>query len=60
MGCCSLSAMALEALPVPAAQEPVVLDLEEALMGPVVAVLPLLDVAEVGSGTKAANVEDHH
>ena len=52
--------MALEALPVPAAQEPVVLDLEEALMGPVVAVLPLLDLSEVGSGTKAANVEDHH
>ena len=36
------------------------LELEEALMGRVVAALPLLDVAEVGSGTQAANVEYHH
>ena len=36
------------------------LELEEALMGRVVAALPLLDVAEVGSGTQAAKAKDHH
>ena len=39
---------------------PVALQLEEALMGLVVAALPLLDVAEVGSGAQVAKSKDHH
>jgi hypothetical protein len=42
-------------LPAPVALEP-----EDALMGPVVAALPLLEVAEVGPVTRVPNVADHH
>ena len=33
---------------------------KEALMGLVVAALPLLDVAEVGSGAQVAKAKQHH